>query len=212
MGAAPEVEEQAPAVSSSSSSGLIPTRPEESATDVEPASGRTSTAQEQEAVPASGESSQGRAATTSVTTSSSSLNTQPAADRGSVTKVPVQCSVCGGPWKGWGPTCSECRKSKKAAPSAPAASGDQCAICQKKVYVLEKVEVSGVTLHKDCFRCAKCNIKLSLGKFSKADGLTFYCPTHFKEIFRLRGRYDSTAAQLASAHSNAVNSSSVAVS
>lgn len=116
------------------------------------------------------------------------------------------CAKCNKEYKGWGDTCAECRKAASGLPSgmpqstmSQAGGGNDpniCSVCGKRVYVMEKVEVSGLVMHSTCFRCHKCNNKLSTGKFSKTPDGHFYCPTHFKELFRLKGKYTTDCSEL----------------
>mmetsp|Transcript_28283 Transcript_28283/g.71768 ORF Transcript_28283/g.71768 Transcript_28283/m.71768 type:complete len:157 (-) Transcript_28283:393-863(-) len=118
------------------------------------------------------------------------------------------CDRCQNEFKGFGPTCAACRKKGTAqcegetgrAPAVQAgssfSSSTACHSCGKTVYAMEKLVVDGTLFHKDCFRCAKCSGKLAIGKFSRAPTGEFYCPTHFKELFRLRGRYDEKLSNL----------------
>lgn len=59
---------------------------------------------------------------------------------------------------------------------------------------MEKTEIEGMVIHTACFRCAKCNCKLTPAKFSRTPAGVFYCPTHYQELFRLRGKYDQDAS------------------
>ncbi|XP_035214564.1 xin actin-binding repeat-containing protein 2-like isoform X2 [Stegodyphus dumicola] len=66
---------------------------------------------------------------------------------------------------------------------------DLCSICGKKVYPMEKMETSGMRLHKNCFRCAHCCCMLRLENYTKS-GRRLYCTPHFKQLFISRGNYD----------------------
>jgi hypothetical protein len=66
---------------------------------------------------------------------------------------------------------------------------DKCETCVKTVYPDEKVVVDGHILHSSCFRCKKCNNKLTLGNYAALEG-AYYCKPHFKEAFKLKGKYD----------------------
>ncbi|CAD7925789.1 unnamed protein product [Amoebophrya sp. A120] len=107
------------------------------------------------------------------------------------------CDKCQTEFKGWGTTCAACRKTGAGGGAATAASASTaCHACGKTVYAMEKLVIDGTLFHKDCFRCKMCNGKLMIGKFSRAPTGEFYCPTHFKELFRLRGRYDEDPTKL----------------
>ncbi|GFR11418.1 xin actin-binding repeat-containing protein 2 [Trichonephila clavata] len=66
---------------------------------------------------------------------------------------------------------------------------DLCSICGKKVYPMEKMETSGMRIHKNCFRCAHCCCMLRLENYTKS-GRSLYCTPHFKQLFISRGNYD----------------------
>ncbi|CAD7965637.1 unnamed protein product [Amoebophrya sp. A25] len=125
-----------------------------------------------------------------------------------VLKMVKQCDRCKAEFKGFGTTCPECRRSGPApnSGSTPASSSTACIVCNKTVYAMEKLVVDGALFHKDCFRCKACNGKLSIGKFSRAPSGEFFCPTHFKELFRLRGKYDEDPSKLKTAHDSVINS------
>jgi len=110
-----------------------------------------------------------------------------------------KCNKCDTEYRGFGNTCSNCRKSVTSTSSTPvlsAPSADACYICHKKVFFMEKLCVEGLVLHSTCFRCSVCNNKLPSGKFAR-DTATgkFLCMTHYKEAFRLRGKYDFSASK-----------------
>jgi len=67
-------------------------------------------------------------------------------------------------------------------------SGEKCSICGKTVYLMDRVNVDGVTLHKACLRCAHCNNTIKPGNFAALGG-KFYCKPHFKQLFALKGNY-----------------------
>ena len=59
---------------------------------------------------------------------------------------------------------------------------DTCIRCQRKIYPTEKADV-GVALHKNCFRCAECNVTLTLNSYiiarpDNADRKGVYCKSH----------------------------------
>ncbi|CAL1280946.1 unnamed protein product [Larinioides sclopetarius] len=70
-----------------------------------------------------------------------------------------------------------------------AVNTDSCNICGKKVYPMEKMETSGMRIHKNCFRCAHCSCMLRLENYTKS-GRNLYCTPHFKQLFISRGNYD----------------------
>eukprot|EP00871_Galdieria_phlegrea_P001335 jgi/Galph1/2201/GphlegSOOS_G892.1 len=65
----------------------------------------------------------------------------------------------------------------------------KCEICQKAVYMAEKVTVDeNKAYHMGCFRCSTCKVKLSLGNYTLLDGVLF-CKPHFHEAFLSTGTY-----------------------
>ena len=57
-----------------------------------------------------------------------------------------------------------------------------CIRCDKKIYPTEKVDV-GVALHKNCFRCAECNVTLTVNShiIARPDNARckgIYCKSH----------------------------------
>ncbi|XP_042903043.1 uncharacterized protein [Parasteatoda tepidariorum] len=70
-----------------------------------------------------------------------------------------------------------------------AVNTDVCSLCGKKVYPMEKMETSGMRIHKNCFRCAHCSCMLRLENYTKS-GRNLYCTPHFKQLFISRGNYD----------------------
>jgi len=74
------------------------------------------------------------------------------------------------------------------------ADPNRCKVCSKVVYEMEKKSIDGVSYHKSCFRCAKCNGQLTTS-FSAYGGV-YYCRGAgkcFEQLFRLSGRYDNIA-------------------
>ncbi|KAH7643163.1 protein-methionine sulfoxide oxidase mical3-like [Dermatophagoides farinae] len=66
---------------------------------------------------------------------------------------------------------------------------DSCYVCSTRIYPMEKMEFSGIKLHKNCFRCAKCHMPMRLDNFTQhADKL--FCIPHFKQLFMEKGNYD----------------------
>lgn len=65
-----------------------------------------------------------------------------------------------------------------------------CYVCNKKVYPVERMDADKKTFHKGCLRCAHCNCALKLGNYAALQG-NYYCKPHFKQLFKLKGNYDS---------------------
>ena len=64
-----------------------------------------------------------------------------------------------------------------------------CAVCQKVVYAMEKLEADKIVYHKTCFKCSVCKTILSTGTYAALEGI-IYCKTHFKQLFKEKGNYD----------------------
>ncbi|ELR21906.1 LIM domain containing protein [Acanthamoeba castellanii str. Neff] len=65
----------------------------------------------------------------------------------------------------------------------------KCAICAKTVYAMERMDADGMSFHKTCMKCEECNCTLKLGNYASLAG-KYYCKTHFKQLFKLKGNYD----------------------
>lgn len=63
-------------------------------------------------------------------------------------------------------------------------SSDICAVCSKKVFILEKLAIDNVIFHKSCFKCSHCAVPLTLGT-SKLFGEKAYCTPHFNLISQI---------------------------
>ncbi|KAI7696169.1 hypothetical protein SSS_10333 [Sarcoptes scabiei] len=64
-----------------------------------------------------------------------------------------------------------------------------CYVCLIRIYPMEKLEFSGMKLHKNCFRCNKCHMPLRLDNFTQHTEKLF-CIPHFKQLFMQKGNYD----------------------
>ena len=53
--------------------------------------------------------------------------------------------------------------------------GDQCHICGKSVYLLERLNVGGRIIHRTCFKCARCEEQLTLASFYETETGQFCC-------------------------------------
>ncbi|XP_026462325.1 LIM domain and actin-binding protein 1-like isoform X2 [Ctenocephalides felis] len=67
---------------------------------------------------------------------------------------------------------------------------EYCAICEKKVYPLEKIDCNSKIYHKQCFRCVHCNAVLRMDTYTHNHGV-LYCIPHFKQLFISKGNYES---------------------
>ena len=51
---------------------------------------------------------------------------------------------------------------------------DNCIVCSKKTYLMDRVNVEEGNIHKTCLKCKHCNATLSLGNFCKYES-AYYC-------------------------------------
>uniref|UniRef100_A0A7I4Y486 F-actin monooxygenase n=1 Tax=Haemonchus contortus TaxID=6289 RepID=A0A7I4Y486_HAECO len=56
---------------------------------------------------------------------------------------------------------------------------ETCQICEKVVYLAERMQVESMFVHKNCFRCSYCNQPLRLGECGKDKDLDFHYPRRF---------------------------------
>ena len=71
------------------------------------------------------------------------------------------------------------------------APSEKCGVCEKTVYKLESITITGKMMHKTCFRCTHCNRQLSISNFADVNK-KLYCKTHYEEIFKSAGgRYEA---------------------
>ncbi|XP_076371486.1 uncharacterized protein LOC143257118 [Tachypleus tridentatus] len=68
-------------------------------------------------------------------------------------------------------------------------AGEECDLCGKKLYPMEKMEASGFKFHRNCFRCSHCNSLLRLDNYT-INSRKFYCTPHFKQYFKSKGSYE----------------------
>jgi len=65
-----------------------------------------------------------------------------------------------------------------------------CVVCGQTVYKPEELIVDKAVMHKRCFQCAHCKRQLTMGNFACINS-TFYCKTHYLELFAASGgKYD----------------------
>lgn len=65
-----------------------------------------------------------------------------------------------------------------------------CNVCGKQVFVNEKLTYDSKIYHNSCFRCKKCNCRITPTTMGKL-GEDYYCSTHMLEEFKIRGHYDN---------------------
>jgi len=66
---------------------------------------------------------------------------------------------------------------------------EECPVCSKKVYPMEKIQIDGKLFHRNCFRCNHCKGQLKLGNFAAVAGI-YYCKPHMTQLFKEKGNYD----------------------
>ncbi|KAK6034794.1 LIM domain protein [Cooperia oncophora] len=54
-----------------------------------------------------------------------------------------------------------------------------CQLCDKVVYLAERMQVESMFVHKNCFRCAYCSQPLRIGECGKDKDLEFHHPKRF---------------------------------
>ncbi|XP_046897542.1 F-actin-monooxygenase MICAL2 isoform X8 [Hypomesus transpacificus] len=61
-------------------------------------------------------------------------------------------------------------------------SGDKCHVCERRVYVVERISAEGLYFHRECFRCDTCGSALRQGghAFDSEQG-KLYCKLHFTQ-------------------------------
>lgn len=60
---------------------------------------------------------------------------------------------------------------------------DVCHFCKQKVYLMEKISVEGLLLHRACLKCHHCHTSLRLGGYAfDRDDVSgrFYCTQHYR--------------------------------
>ncbi|KAK5579724.1 hypothetical protein RB653_009410 [Dictyostelium firmibasis] len=110
--------------------------------------------------------------------------TPQAAPTGSSSFIPVEESKS-----------SEKKETPSTISSKFSGSTEKCNICNKTVYLTEKLVVEDKedkkVLHKQCLKCTHCNVVLNLGTYASMNGV-FYCKPHFKQLFATKGNYDES--------------------
>ncbi|XP_018646394.1 hypothetical protein Smp_130440 [Schistosoma mansoni] len=92
----------------------------------------------------------------------------------------------------------------------PRKGSSYCYVCQKRLYQLERVRVSGYYLHKDCLRCSTCDILLNkdsvkcVSSKKANEKALFYCHLHVplenglneRKVDLIESRYNKSEASL----------------
>ena len=64
---------------------------------------------------------------------------------------------------------------------------EECELCTKRVYLMERLAVGGHVFHRTCFKCHSCSVQLKPGTYeydNKSD--KFYCRSHYRDLIRQR--------------------------
>ena len=68
------------------------------------------------------------------------------------------------------------RKSLPAAAAMlPGKRSEPCRMCNKPVFILERLHVSGRLLHRTCFKCARCQHQLSIANYYETESGSYCC-------------------------------------
>ena len=62
----------------------------------------------------------------------------------------------------------------------------KCVVCDKAVYVNERLVADERVFHTTCFKCGHCAKTLTLGNYASINDKT-YCKPHFKQLFAEKG-------------------------
>ena len=57
----------------------------------------------------------------------------------------------------------------------PGKRSEPCKVCNKPVYILERLNVSGRLLHRTCFKCARCHHQLSIANYYETESGAYCC-------------------------------------
>jgi len=66
---------------------------------------------------------------------------------------------------------------------------NKCKLCEKTVYPEEGFQLDSSWWHGACFKCDVCKGRITPGNYASLKG-NYYCKTHFKQLFALKGNYD----------------------
>ncbi|XP_077482733.1 F-actin-monooxygenase mical2b isoform X4 [Stigmatopora argus] len=95
--------------------------------------------------------------------------------------------------------CGDCAHFKISPPTTPelpaetegtsfqrafaTQSGEKCHLCQRRVYLVERICAEGLFFHRECFRCTTCSSTLRQGShaFDSQHG-KLYCKLHFDQL------------------------------
>ncbi|XP_077569897.1 F-actin-monooxygenase MICAL2 isoform X2 [Stigmatopora nigra] len=76
-------------------------------------------------------------------------------------------------------------------------SGEKCHLCQRRVYLVERICAEGLFFHRECFRCTTCSSTLRQGShaFDSQHG-KLYCKLHFDQLNNGTGLHRIKSARL----------------
>ena len=63
----------------------------------------------------------------------------------------------------------------KTVDKARTGAGENCALCARPVFILERLSVAGKLFHRTCFKCARCEEQLTLASFYETETGQFCC-------------------------------------
>ena len=62
---------------------------------------------------------------------------------------------------------------------------EECEMCGKRVYLMERLAVENHVFHRACFKCHSCSTRLKPGSYEfDRDTDRFYCGTHYRDLLR----------------------------
>lgn len=73
------------------------------------------------------------------------------------------------------PVSSSVTTSPMQTDNARTGAGENCALCGRPVYILERLSVAGKLFHRTCFKCARCEEQLTLVSFYETETGQFCC-------------------------------------
>ena len=64
---------------------------------------------------------------------------------------------------------------------------EECEVCGKRVYLMERLSVENHIFHRTCFKCHTCSTQLKPGSYEFDQNTDqFYCRSHYRELLRQR--------------------------
>jgi len=62
---------------------------------------------------------------------------------------------------------------------------EDCEVCGKRVFLMERLGAENHVFHRSCFRCSSCDVQLKPGSYEfDAQSDKFFCRTHYREVLR----------------------------